>query len=131
MSDDISSTGGRGRARSGVRRTREPQSFGAPAPMHPAAQPLAAHPLYLRAMYLSTVKAITRARDLASSAELAVLDGVDNGLSASALSTVHQLQQDAVHSLAMGLFFARLYVAAARSSGLPDSPTAAWDEGTR
>jgi hypothetical protein len=67
---------------------------------------------YLRALYLSTLRAVARAQELATKAELALLDGVESGSHASGLLEILRMQRDAVEKLRIGLSLARLYVAA-------------------
>ncbi len=70
---------------------------------------------YLRAICASAQKAAQRARADAAAAEQALADAVELDLGPAQLQAVWQLQRQALEKLHIGLFFTRLYVAAARA----------------
>lgn len=70
---------------------------------------------YLQAVCDSAHRSAQQARAKAAAAQLSLVDGVDAGLKPSQLQAIWKLQREAVEKLHIGLFFARLYVAAVQT----------------
>jgi hypothetical protein len=70
---------------------------------------------YLQAVSWSALRSIASAQEFATTAEDALQDGMANGMDPGRLLAVLKMQREALEKLSMGLFFARLYFAAAES----------------
>ena len=70
---------------------------------------------YLQAVSWSALRSIASAQEFATTAEDALQDGIANGMDPARLLAVLRMQREALEKLSMGLFFARLYFAAAKS----------------
>lgn len=70
---------------------------------------------YLQAVSWSALRSIASAQEFATTAEDALQDGIARGMEPARLLAVLKMQREALEKLSMGLFFARLYFAAAKS----------------
>lgn len=70
---------------------------------------------YLQAVCDSAQRSARQARARAAAAQLSLGDGLDSGMKPSQLQAIWRLQREAVEKLHIGLFFARLYVAAVQA----------------
>ena len=70
---------------------------------------------YLQALSWSALRSIATAQEFATTADDALRDGIAHGMDPARLLAVLKMQREALEKLSMGLFFARLYQAAAKS----------------
>ena len=70
---------------------------------------------YLQAVSWSALRSIASAQEFATTAEEALQDGIAHGMDPARLLAVLRMQREALEKLSMGLFFARLYYAAAKA----------------